>query len=394
MASADVDKTGGDQAAIAAAIQAAMQRGDRAAALRLVLEAERAAPADKPLKMQRAMICRAAGDLAGALSALHDALDIDPYDYVARLSKAALIERMDGERAAATPYKNALALAPPDADLLPALRAPTERAREVVARAAEALEAHLLARTGSVKAELSGEARRRFDESVGIFAGRTRVYHQEPLLLHYPRLPAIPFYDRGLFPWFAELEAATDTIRGELEVALSAAKADFAPYIAYPKGAPVNQWGELNHSQKWSSFFLWKDGQRHDAACKLCPKTAALLETLPLSYLPGYAPTAMFSALEANTRIPAHTGSTNVRALCHLPLILPGPARFRVGNETREWKMGEAWVFDDTIEHEAWNDADELRVILILDIWNPYLDLGERELVKALLSARQEFFAG
>jgi len=389
MASADV---GG--ADLGAAVQAAMRRGDRAGALKLLVDAERAAPGDKALRMQRAMICRGAGDLPGALSALDDALNIDPYDYVARLSKAALIERMDGERAAATPYRNALALAPPDDELPPPLRAPTARAREVVARAQAALEAHLLARTGAVTAEVGGEARRRFDESVGILAGRTRIYHQEPLLLHYPRLPAIPFYDRSMFPWFGELEAATDTIRSELEVALDAAKDDFAPYIAYPKGAPVNQWGELNHSQRWSSLFLWKDGTRHEATCKLCPKTAALLDTLPLCDLPGYAPTAMFSALDAHTHIPPHTGSTNVRVLCHLPLILPGPARFRVGNETREWKMGEAWIFDDTIEHEAWNDADELRVILILDIWNPFLDIGERELVRRLLSARQEFFAG
>jgi aspartyl/asparaginyl beta-hydroxylase (cupin superfamily) len=175
--------------------------------------------------------------------------------------------------------------------------------------------------------------------------------------------------------------------------ALEAAKDEFTPYIAYPKDAPVNQWGELNHSTKWSSFFLWKDGARQDGACRLCPETAALLETLPLADQPGFAPTAMFSALTAHTRIPPHTGSTNVRLLCHLPLILPGPARFRVGAETRDWKMGLAWVFDDTIEHEAWNDADELRVILIFDVWNPFLDEGEKALVNALLAARQEFFS-
>jgi len=244
-----------------------------------------------------------------------------------------------------------------------------------------------------VKADCSEAGRRRFDESVGILSGRARVYTQEPLLLHYPRLPAIPFYERSLFPWLPELEAATQTIRAELEGALASAKDDFAPYIAYPKDAPVNQWGELNHSRRWSSFFLWKDGARQEAACRLCPKTAALLESLPMARQPGYAPTAMFSALEAHTHIPAHTGSTNVRLLCHLPLILPGPARFRVGAETRDWKLGQAWVFDDTIEHEAWNDADELRVILIFDVWNPFLDEGERELVNALLAARQEFFA-
>jgi tetratricopeptide (TPR) repeat protein len=388
MASADV---GGQD--LSAAVQAALQRGDRAGAMALLVEAERAAPGDMALKMQRAMVSRAMGDLAGALAALDEALNINPYDYVARLSKAALVERTSGERAATIHYRNALALAPPDDELPAPLRAPTARGREVVARTMAALEDHLLARTGAVKAEVSGEARRRFDESVGIFAGRAKVYNQEPLLLHYPRLPAIPFYDRSLFPWFAELEAATDTIRGELEGALAAAKDDFAPYIAYPKGTPVNQWGELNHSKRWSSFFLWQDGTRQAEACRLCPKTAALLDSLPMSDLPGYAPTAMFSALDARTRIPPHTGSTNVRLICHLPLILPGPAGFRVGGETRTWKLGEAWVFDDTIEHEAWNDADELRVILIFDIWNPLLDLGERELVKALLSARREFFA-
>jgi aspartate beta-hydroxylase len=344
--------------------------------------------------LQRAMTRRAAGDLAGALTAIDEALNLDPYHFVALLSKGALIERTSGERAAAAIYRNALMIVPPDDELPPPLRAPTERARQVVARTMEGLEAHLRARTGAVKTEVSGEARRRFEESLGIFAGRTRVYTQEPLFLHYPRLPAIPFYDRGLFPWFEELEAATDMIRGELEGALAAAKDDFTPYITYPKGTPVNQWGELNHSRRWSSLHLWRDGVRYESACKLCPETTALLARLPLADQPGFAPTAMFSALDAHTAIPAHTGSTNVRLICHLPLILPGPARFRVGNETREWKMGEAWVFDDTIEHEAWNDADELRVILIFDVWNPYLDSGERDLVNALLHARREFFAG
>jgi aspartate beta-hydroxylase len=386
MAPADVG-----QADVSVGVQAALQRGDRHGALALLLEAERAAPGDKALKMQRAMVCRTLGDLPGSLAALEDALNLDPYDYVARLSKAAIVERMLGARAAATDYRNALAIAPPEDELPGPLRAPTERGRQVVARTMAALEDHLKARTGAVTAEVSEAARRRFDESVGILAGRTKVYTQEPLLLHYPRLPAIPFYDRSMFPWFAELEAATDTIRGELEGALAAAKEDFAPYIAYPKGVPVNQWGELNHSKRWSSFFLWKDGARQDGACKLCPKTAALLDSLPMSDLPGYAPTAMFSALDANTRIPPHTGSTNVRLLCHLPLILPGPARFRVGGETRDWKMGEAWVFDDTIEHEAWNGSDQTRVVLIFDTWNPYLTAAERELVCAMMAARAAY---
>jgi aspartate beta-hydroxylase len=346
--------------------------------------------------LTRAMTRRAAGDLAGAVAAIDEALSLNPYHFVALLSKAALIEKMDGERVAAAIYRNALMVAPPDDEMPAPLRAPTERGRQVVARTMAALEEHLKARTAAAtpKGEVSDAARRRFDESIGIYAGRTKVYTQEPLLLHYPRLPAIPFYDRSLFPWFAELEAATDMIRGELEGALAAAKGDFTPYITYPKGVPVNQWGELNHSPRWSSLHLWRDGTQQTAACDLCPQTTALMQRLPVADQPGFAPTVMFSALDAHTHIPPHTGSTNVRLLCHLPLILPGPARFRVGGETREWKMGEAWVFDDTIEHEAWNDADELRVIMIFDVWNPFLDSGERDLISALLLARREFFAG
>jgi aspartyl/asparaginyl beta-hydroxylase (cupin superfamily) len=98
------------------------------------------------------------------------------------------------------------------------------------------------------------------------------------------------------------------------------------------------------------------------------------------------------SVLDAHTHIPPHTGSTNARALVHLPLVLPGPARFRVGHETRDWRMGQAWVFDDTIEHEAWNDADTPRAILIADVWNPYLDDSERALAGALMAGRRDYY--
>ena len=105
----------------------------------------------------------------------------------------------------------------------------------------------------------------------------------------------------------------------------------------------------------------------------------------------SFAPTAVFSALEPHTHIPPHTGSANVRLLCHLPLVLPGPARFRVGNTTRDWEIGQAWVFDDTIEHEAWNDADALRVILIFDVWNPFLAEGEKALITAMMQAQRQY---
>ena len=98
-------------------------------------------------------------------------------------------------------------------------------------------------------------------------------------------------------------------------------------------------------------------------------------------------PTAFFSILEPHTKIPPHTGSTNTRLTVHLPLVVPGGCGFRVGGETREWRPGTAWIFDDTIEHEAWNESDQARAILIFDVWNPQLTALERDLVREAMTA-------
>ena len=372
--------------------EAALAGRDPASAIALLDRADALGGVSPRSRMARAAALRAVGDARGALAALDDLLAEQPYHFLALLSKGAVLEQSGAAGAAVDVYRNAVKIAPPAERLPPAAARQLDAARSAVSRTDQALREHLASAVAGLRAEHRGADLARFDEALDIFAGVKKAYVQEPLFFHYPRLPAIPFYDRSHFPWLEELEGATDLVASEMRVALdSAGEAELAPYIQYPRGAPVNQWGELNHSRRWSSYFLWKDGQRQDQACARCPQTAALLERLPVCRQPGYAPTAMFSALEARTHIPPHTGSTNVRLLAHLPLLLPGPARFRVGNETRKWRMGEAWVFDDTIEHEAWNDADALRVILIFDVWNPLLTEVERELVNALLAARTGF---
>ncbi len=99
----------------------------------------------------------------------------------------------------------------------------------------------------------------------------------------------------------------------------------------------------------------------------------------------------MFSALAPHTHIPPHTGVANTRLVVHLPLIVPDGCRFRVGNETRSYTDGEAWVFDDTIEHEAWNDSNEPRIILLFDVWNPRLSQWEQEMIAEISGALDEF---
>jgi aspartate beta-hydroxylase len=373
---------------------AAMQKGDSAAALALLRQAAAREPDRPEIHLNIALACRMAGDVAGALAAFDAVLDREPNHFVALLSKAALVESASGTRAASGLYRRALRLAP-EMDRLPAgLAAAVQHGRDVLEQDLQALQAHLRAQIAPVRGAFAGENLERFDESLDIFAGVQRAAVQKPLLMQYSRMPAIPFYDRALFPWLSELEAATDTILAELRGVLETAVGDFGPYIQFPRGLPVNQWGELNHSRRWSSYFLWHDGVRYDEACLACPQTAALMDRLPLMRQPGFAPTVMFSVLEPHTHIPPHTGSSNTRLLCHLPLILPGRARFRVGLQTREWRMGEAWVFDDTIEHEAWNDADEMRVILIIDLWSPLLSEAEKTLVSAMMEARKAYYGG
>ncbi|HEX7037183.1 MAG TPA: aspartyl/asparaginyl beta-hydroxylase domain-containing protein [Pseudomonadales bacterium] len=333
------------------------------------------------------------GDLTAALRDLDAVLALDPYHFLALLSKGALLEQRGLARRAAAVYKDALTIAPKDDQLPQSLAGPVARARAAVAEHSRALREHLEERLRPLRRQYVAENLERFDEAVDIMAGTTRAYVQQPVMLHYPRLPAIPFYDRALFPWLTRLEAQTATIREELLGVLDAAEDDLVPYVAYPPGTPVNQWGELNHSRRWSSYFLWRDGIRQESACARCPKTAALLDELPLARQEGFAPTAMYSVLAPRTVIPPHTGSINTRLIVHLPLILPSGCRFRVGNVTREWRLGEAWVFDDTIEHEARNDSDERRVILIFDVWNPFLSEAERELLTVMLQAKNEYFA-
>lgn len=373
--------------------QSLLRSGNTNAAISLLSDALAKHPGEHDLYLNLAMARRHDGDLTGAVEACNGALAIDPYSFLALLSKGAILEQLGHTRQAAMVYESTLKTAPADGQLPPSLQAPLKRARDVVDEQAKSLAEHLHSKLGPLSAKHESSDLRRFEESIDILAGTRRVYNAEPVQFHYPRLPAIPFFDREHFPWFEFLEASTDTIREELNTLLNAGLPGFSPYVAYPPGTPENQFAPLNHNSQWSSLWLWKDGVRQEEAIAQCPKTAAILEEVPLCDQPGFAPTALFSALAANTRIPPHTGSTNTRLLVHLPLVLPGPAGFRVGNETREWRMGEAWAFDDTIEHEAWNDAGETRVIMIFDIWNPLLSDSEREMVSMVMAEQRDWLS-
>jgi aspartyl/asparaginyl beta-hydroxylase (cupin superfamily) len=216
-------------------------------------------------------------------------------------------------------------------------------------------------------------------------------YRQEPVEFFWPQLPAIEFYERGMFPWLEPFEAATPPIREELLALIREDAGELVPYVDYPDSRPLDQWRALNHSLKWGAYHLMLNGAPVAANCARVPKTMEAIGLLPQPHVPARSPAAMFSVLQPNTRIPPHTGIANTRLVVHLPLIVPEGCAFRVGGETRPWREGEAWVFDDTIEHEAWNGSDQVRVILICDIWSPFLSEADREIVTRVMAAMDAF---
>lgn len=370
--------------------QRKLQARDPLSARGLLERAGAAAPNDPIVWLNLSFVHRALGDGDGEMAALQRALTADPYCFLALLAQAGLLERGGNARAAARVYANVLKIAPPDERLTPDIRAALTRGRALVAQMAQALDDFLQARLA--RADGAAQGSPRMDEARAAMVGTGKIYKSEASLLHIPRLPAVPYFEREAFGWMAGIEAATDAIREELLGLLRSKKDGFEPYMQYAPGAPLNQWAELNNSPRWSALYLWRDGRRVAEHAALCPRTMAALEDVPLAAIDGAEPCALFSALEPRTTIPAHTGITNARAVVHLPLIVPPGCRFRVGGETRVWKEGEAWAFDDTIEHEAWNDSDQLRVILIFNVWNPFLDAAERAQAAAMISGFYDYY--
>jgi tetratricopeptide (TPR) repeat protein len=327
------------------------------------------------------------------MQAIQQALTIEPHNLRAMLQKASLQELQNDMRAAAFTYRTALRSIKPTTPVPAWMHELLAHARKVVEANNRALESFLEQRLTTLRAEYSAVPLHRFDRCLAILMQRTRVYQQQPSFLYFPQLAAIEFHDRASFPWLDSIEAATDDIRAELVDVLAADSAALEPYVAHGTRRSIEQkWRELHKSRRWSVYYLWRDGVAYEEHLARCPRTAAALESWPRCEVPGASPNALFSILDARTRIPPHTGVNNTRLFVHLPLLIPPGCGFRVGAEQREWQPGKAFVFDDTIEHTAWNDSDEPRAVLIFDIWNPEVSAEERAMVCSAVAGVGEFY--
>jgi len=360
-----------------------MQRGDAKNARELFLRATQADEGHPSLWSNLASSCYSLGLAQEAMEAVERALTLEPRHLASLLQKGAIMDARGDLRNAARTYRNALATLPPGIAPPPTVAAMVERARESVEADNVLLAAALDERLAAIRERHGGGSYRRVDRCIEFITGRRQHYNPQPTFMHFPEIPAIEFFEREQFPWLDDIEAASEAIREELTGVLVADRAGLEPYIAYPEGVPLDQWRELNKSRRWSAYFLWNQGVAQPAHLARCPRTAEALKMAPQCDVAGRGPTAFYSILDAGTAIPPHSGVTNTRLTVHLPLIVPPDCGFRVGGETREWIPGKAWVFDDTIEHEAWNRSDMPRAVLIFDIWNPYLSDAERDLMRA-----------
>lgn len=379
--------TAADPAALQAAWREgglALREGRAAEALALFSKITEGGQPNAAVWIGVAMAHKALGDRTAERAALEAALKLEPRNARALLM-AADSYAADGQAKSASAYYDAVVKLAGMGQVEPGLQGEVARAREMRARYGEIYERHLrdtLAVHGIERPEA-----RRARKALDLLLGKTQLYLQQPMYFYYPELPNIEWAPREDFPWMDKVEAATDDIREELLRVLEEETA-FTPYVEEVEGRPTFDNLGLLGNPAWSAFYLWKDGAPVPENAARCPKTMAALADVPLCKIPGRTPSVLFSLLRPGAHIPPHHGFMNARYICHLPLIVPEGCAMRVGSETRPWTIGQGCIFDDSIEHEAWNrNPEHLRVVMIFDVWRPELSDVERDLISATLQA-------
>ncbi|MEE2877419.1 MAG: aspartyl/asparaginyl beta-hydroxylase domain-containing protein [Pseudomonadota bacterium] len=329
------------------------------------------------------------GDFPNRLAALEKALDIEPGSARARLHYAqALVGAGRGEDARPH-FERGLAEAQKLAGLSEEMRQLVEAARTHLGQQPDKRQEAVLDAFAAEHAVGSEPGDELFAQSLDILLGRKRPYVSQPTRYLYPGLPSRQFYPATDFTWTNDLASRTDAIRAELEGLLAGASgtpSGFAPYVEAGGRETTGPSHPLQDNPEWSAFYLVKQGHRIEENIARCPETMTAIDALGDDTKPAPAHSVLFSLLKPGARIPPHHGMLNTRLICHLPIILPGDCGFRVGNETREWKTGEVFIFDDTIEHEAWNNSAAPRYVLIFEIWHPQLSSRQRMLVSDLFA--------
>jgi aspartate beta-hydroxylase len=216
---------------------------------------------------------------------------------------------------------------------------------------------------------------------------------QRPRFLYFPDLPFATYFDRALFSWYEVLESATEAVREEMN-AVRAQPRTLEPFLGEHSPEAMKSYLGGVDDPEWNAYFFYRHGERFDDHHRCCPHTSSALDALPtLVRIREHAPEVCYSILKPGTHILKHRGVTNTRLVTHLPLVIPPNCAINVGGEEKVWQVGECFSFDDSIEHEAWNRSDQTRVVMLLDVWNPYLTPPECEAITSLIEGIGDFNA-
>lgn len=361
-----------------------MRRSDfaRAADLLRSLAAELPATAMPWEMLARAE--EALGDRAAASAALDSRLLLDKRDVGALLLKARLLEQDGDARAASSFFQAALNQDAVTGTCPELLRPLLEHARRYVTQSSSRFAEHLFDTIGPPPTP-------RIALALDLLAGRKQLFLQQPSVLYFPGLAQRQFFDPGEFPWLAPMLALVPQMREELDM-VEADAAQFGPYVRRDPSRPAPN-NPLLDDPAWGVFWFWQAGEPVAANAARCPETMRALDFAPMPRMPGRSPIAHWSRLLPGTHIAPHHGMLNTRLICHIPIRTAPACTLRVGNDVREWIDGVPLVFDDSIEHEARNDGDRSRTVLLFEIWRPEITEAERAALVDIFAAIGEFAA-
>uniref|UniRef100_H0WVG2 Aspartate beta-hydroxylase n=2 Tax=Otolemur garnettii TaxID=30611 RepID=H0WVG2_OTOGA len=185
-------------------------------------------------------------------------------------------------------------------------------------------------------------------------------------------------------PWWTAKETGYTDLVKSLERHWKLIRDEGLAVMDKAKGLFLPEDENLREKGDWSQFTLWQQGRKNENACKGAPKTCNLLEKFPET-TGCRRGQIKYSIMHPGTHVWPHTGPTNCRLRMHLGLVIPKEGcKIRCANETKSWEEGKVLIFDDSFEHEVWQDASSFRLIFIVDVWHPELTAQQRRSLPAI----------
>uniref|UniRef100_A0A3P9M4R1 Un-named hu7910 n=1 Tax=Oryzias latipes TaxID=8090 RepID=A0A3P9M4R1_ORYLA len=185
-------------------------------------------------------------------------------------------------------------------------------------------------------------------------------------------------------PWWTPKETGYTDLVKVLERNWKTIRDEALAVMDQDRGRFLPEDENLREKGEWGQYTLWQQGRKAGSACQGVPKTCSLLDRFPEA-TGCKRGQIKFSVMQPGTHVWPHTGPTNCRLRMHLGLVIPKPGcRIRCTNQTREWEEGKVLIFDDSFEHEVWQEADSYRLIFIVDVWHPELTQHQRQTLSAI----------